>query len=180
MKVVDQINKKITTILILVCLIAVGNIVYGVLQFSTLINPYKKLLFPNIKNIDEIQAFYIDNEKQIHDVIKLLNELPYEKISIYDWIILQENIISADGKDIFLDESFDDKRILLEFFEKEVKYIEKNNDVIYIVTDTAIDYSQGIVWMEKEKTELSSMELVDDIYYTKHLLGNFWIFKGRD
>ncbi len=154
-----------------------GNIAYELYQLSSLTNPHINLLFPDIKNSDEIQEFFIDNENQIQDLINTLNELPYESISIYDWMILQDNTIDADGKEIPLDDVFDNKQVLMDFFKEDIEYITKQNDEIYIGTDTAIDYSQGIVWLGTEKTVTSSR---DNIYYTKHLSGSFWIFEERE
>ncbi|MBE7046005.1 MAG: hypothetical protein E7396_01175 [Ruminococcaceae bacterium] len=160
--------------------IVIGNIAYGIFQLSKSINPYIEFLFSDMKSYDEIQDFYIDNEDQIHNLVNILNKLAYKKISIYDWIILQEKTIYADDNEILLDDAFDNVQIVLDFFEKGVKYIEKNNDVIHIVTDSAIDYSRGIAWLEIEKNELSSIHNEDNVYYTKRLSDNFWIFEERD
>ena len=167
--------------MILILFIAVVNIIYGIFQLSELIRPYTELLFPDIKTIDEIQDFYSNNKKAIQELVDALNKLPYKEIEVHDWVILNDNTILADGKDVFVDDVFDNSQMILDFFEKEkIVYLYKNDNIIHIGTDTAKDYAQGIAWLGSEKNNVSSIENTDNIYYTKKLSEKFWVFEERD
>ena len=123
----------------------------------------------------------MDNEEQMQKFVGILSKLPYNEIEIYNWVISDESTIFADGNDVFIDDIIEDRQFLCDFIlDNKITYVEKNNSIIYIVTDVAKDYEQGIAWNKtNDSAELPSTDNLN-IYYSKKIYDEYYFFKGRD
>ncbi len=173
------INAK-KSIMIVAFVLILANIMYGIYQIKTIIQPYTGLLFHDIKSEKEIQEFFDANKGEIEKVVGVLNTLPYDEIIILDWLLEESHTIYVNDESHMLEDVVDDSQQICSFVKNnKIVCIFKTEKNVYIVTDTARDYEQGIVWDFDGNGDFQSQEIAD-IYYKERISKNYWFYKGRD
>ena len=166
--------------MIVAFVLILSSIIYGIYQIKTIITPYTGLLFRDIKSEKEIQSFFVSNKEEIEKLVGVLNTLPYDEIIILDWLLEEDRTIYVNDESHMLEDVVDNSHQICSFVEKnKIVCILKKEKNVYIVTDTAKDYEQGIVWDFDGNGYFQSQENAD-IYYKKHISGKYWFYKGKD
>ena len=167
-------RKKTVIIILIICSLTFTYSIYDLLN-NKYFNTYYNFLFPDIRLEEEIIEIYNDNKDVIDDFCNNLLKITENEIYID-----HHNTYKIVYNSQLIDMPFDEKtKNLIKFLKKEcgIEYINKINFDIFLATDNARDYEQGLLY-SINVTDINTHGQ-KKVFYLKNICENIYFYKAH-